>query len=64
MDFPTPPGAIERISPAEARQRQARGVLLIDVREHHERMLGFAAGAAGVARGDLEANPAAAVPRQ
>lgn len=64
MDRPTPPRAIERISPAEARQRQARGVLLIDVREHHERMLGFAAGAAGVARGDLEANPAATVPRQ
>ena len=62
MDPTTRERHIEHIPPAEAYRRQQRGGLLIDVREHHERMLGFAAGATGVARGDLEGDPAAAVP--
>ncbi len=60
----TTPSTIKRIGPAEARRRQQGGALLIDVREHHERMLGFAAGAAGVARADLEADPLRTVPQR
>jgi len=46
------------ISPREAFQRQTRGVLLIDVREEHERALGMAEGVLGVSKAELEAHPA------
>jgi molybdopterin/thiamine biosynthesis adenylyltransferase/rhodanese-related sulfurtransferase len=54
--------AIETISPAEALRRQRLGALLIDVRESHERAMGFAAGALGIARGELEADPQDVLP--
>ncbi|WP_460761561.1 molybdopterin-synthase adenylyltransferase MoeB [Lysobacter fragariae] len=54
--------SIETISPAEALRRQQAGALLIDVRESHERATGFASGAAGIARGELEADPASTIP--
>ncbi|MBS0193556.1 MAG: molybdopterin-synthase adenylyltransferase MoeB [Proteobacteria bacterium] len=53
---------IPEISPAQARARQDAGAQLVDVREAHERATGFADGALGVARGDLEANPRASLP--
>ncbi|MGV8942288.1 MAG: molybdopterin-synthase adenylyltransferase MoeB [Lysobacter sp.] len=53
---------IEIITPAEARRRQRSGAVLIDVREAHERALGMAEGALGVARGELESVPANSVP--
>ncbi|MGH8083822.1 MAG: molybdopterin-synthase adenylyltransferase MoeB [Lysobacter sp.] len=53
---------IEIITPAEARRRQLMGVLLVDVRESHERALGMAEGAIGVARAELVADPRATVP--
>jgi molybdopterin/thiamine biosynthesis adenylyltransferase/rhodanese-related sulfurtransferase len=51
--------AIATISPAEALRRQQAGAVLVDVRESHERAGGFATGAIGIARGELEADPAA-----
>jgi molybdopterin/thiamine biosynthesis adenylyltransferase/rhodanese-related sulfurtransferase len=45
---------VEEISPAEGLARQARGALLIDVREDDERASGIASGALGVSRGFLE----------
>ncbi len=53
---------IEIITPAEARRRQRSGAVLIDVREAHERALGMAEGALGVARGELESVPTNSVP--
>ncbi|MBS0212451.1 MAG: molybdopterin-synthase adenylyltransferase MoeB [Proteobacteria bacterium] len=53
---------IPEITPAQARDRQHAGAVLVDVREAHERALGFAEGALGVARGDLEADPCACLP--
>ncbi len=53
---------IEEISPAEALRRQRSGVVLIDVRESHERAAGFAEGARGVAKAALEAQPQAELP--
>jgi molybdopterin/thiamine biosynthesis adenylyltransferase/rhodanese-related sulfurtransferase len=53
---------IELIDPAEALRRQGEGALIVDVRESHERATGSARGALGVAKGDLEADPAAALP--
>ncbi|RPE81698.1 molybdopterin-synthase adenylyltransferase MoeB [Vulcaniibacterium tengchongense] len=53
---------IERIAPAEALRRQRGGAVLIDVREAHERAAGQAEGAHGIARAELEADPAAALP--
>jgi len=47
----------KEITPREAGQRLARGALLIDVREDHERELGMAEGAVGVARDELERTP-------
>ena len=47
----------KEITPREASQRLARGALLIDVREDHERELGMAEGAVGVARDELERTP-------
>lgn len=48
---------IERITPAQARARQAGGVVLIDVRDAHERAAGHAEGARGIAKAELEADP-------
>ncbi|HEU0307268.1 MAG TPA: molybdopterin-synthase adenylyltransferase MoeB [Lysobacter sp.] len=56
--------AIATISPADALRRQQAGAVLVDVREAHERATGFATGALGIARAELEADPQAAVPRQ
>ncbi|KRD79689.1 molybdopterin-synthase adenylyltransferase MoeB [Lysobacter sp. Root983] len=53
--------SIERITPAEARRRQRAGAVLIDVREAHERAAGRAEHALGVARTELETDPAASV---
>ena len=47
----------KEITPREASQRLARGALLIDVREDHERELGMAEGAVGVARDELADTP-------
>ena len=47
----------KEITPREASHRLARGAVLVDVREDHERELGIAQGALGVARGELEAAP-------
>ena len=49
--------AIPEITPREAHQRQSQGAVLIDVREDHERELGMAEGARGIARAELEADP-------
>lgn len=54
--------SIRELSPAEALERLQAGALLIDVRAEHERVLGMAAGARGVVREQLEADPAAAIP--
>lgn len=53
---------IERIPPAEALRRQRDGGVLIDVRAAHERATGFAEGARGITKDELEADPAAALP--
>lgn len=53
---------IERISPAEACERQRRGTPLIDVREPYERAPGAAHGSIGVPRAELEADAAAVAP--
>lgn len=53
--------AIATISPADALRRQQAGAVLVDVREAHERATGFASGALGIARAELEADPQAAV---
>ena len=49
--------AIAEVTPREAHQRQTQGAVLIDVREDHERELGMAEGARGIARAELEADP-------
>jgi len=51
------PMAIPEITPREAHDRQSLGAVLIDVREDHERELGMAEGARGIARAELEADP-------
>jgi molybdopterin/thiamine biosynthesis adenylyltransferase/rhodanese-related sulfurtransferase len=50
---------IRELDPAEALQRQRGGALLVDVREAHERALGMAEGARGIALGELVESPAA-----
>jgi rhodanese-related sulfurtransferase len=45
---------IGEIAPAEALARQARGALLVDVREDAERVTGTPTGALGLSRGFLE----------
>lgn len=55
-------GPIETLTPAQARERQAAGATLVDVRESYERAVGRAAGALGVSRGELEADPGSALP--
>jgi molybdopterin/thiamine biosynthesis adenylyltransferase/rhodanese-related sulfurtransferase len=54
--------AIAVISPADALRRLGAGAVLVDVREAHERAGGFATGALGIARAELEADPAASLP--
>ncbi|MET0717055.1 MAG: molybdopterin-synthase adenylyltransferase MoeB [Pseudoxanthomonas sp.] len=53
---------ISEITPAQARRRQAHGAILIDVRETHERAGGQAEGSLGIARSDLESDPASHLP--
>lgn len=53
---------VERIPPAEAHARAARGIPLLDVREPHERAIVHATGSRHVARGQLEAAPQAHAP--
>jgi len=53
---------IETITPIEARRRQLAGAVLVDVREAHERALGMAEGAIGIARAELESDPQATLP--
>ncbi|HZW17537.1 MAG TPA: molybdopterin-synthase adenylyltransferase MoeB [Luteimonas sp.] len=48
---------IQEITPREAHQRQSQGAVLVDVREDHERALGMAEGARGIARAELEEDP-------
>lgn len=54
--------SIPEIGPRDVRERLARGAVLIDVREEHERAPGMAESARGVAKGDLEAEPGAYLP--
>lgn len=54
--------SIPEIPPAEALDRQRHGAVLIDVREAHERALGMAEGARGVAMDALIADAAAHLP--
>ena len=49
---------VAELDPAEALQRQRHGALLVDVREAHERALGTAEGARGIALGELVEAPA------
>jgi molybdopterin/thiamine biosynthesis adenylyltransferase/rhodanese-related sulfurtransferase len=53
---------IERITPTEALGRLREGAVLVDVRESHERATGFAEGALGIARAELEADPQSSLP--
>ncbi|HEU4813247.1 MAG TPA: molybdopterin-synthase adenylyltransferase MoeB [Xanthomonadaceae bacterium] len=53
---------VESITPAEALERMRAGAVLVDVREAHERALGMAEGAVGIARAELEASPSATLP--
>ncbi|MFD0738177.1 molybdopterin-synthase adenylyltransferase MoeB [Lysobacter koreensis] len=55
--------SIEQISPAEALQRQRSGAVLVDVRDSHERVSGFATGALAIASSELVADPQTALPR-
>lgn len=48
---------IRELTPQQARERQLQGVLLIDVREAHERAGGMAEGAVGISMGELLADP-------
>ena len=56
--------AIPEITPAQARQRQAHGAVLIDVREAHERAGGQAEGSLGIAKAELEADPGLHLPER
>src|SRR3546814_12998846 len=49
--------ATPEITPHEAHLRQSQGAVLVDVREDHERELGMAEGARGIARAALEEDP-------
>ncbi|UHQ18926.1 molybdopterin-synthase adenylyltransferase MoeB [Lysobacter sp. KIS68-7] len=49
-------------TPTEALARQRAGAQLIDVRDAHERALGMAQGARGIARADLEADADTHIP--
>src|SRR5690606_2928462 len=50
------------VTPRQARERQRQGVLLIDIREPHERVSGQAEGALAVRRAELEADPGRHLP--
>ncbi|MCM2337712.1 MAG: rhodanese-like domain-containing protein, partial [Lysobacter sp.] len=54
--------SVETITPAEARQRQQRGVLLVDVRESHEHATGHATDALCVSRTTIETDPVGVLP--
>ena len=54
--------AIEELPVAEAFARMRAGAVLVDVRAEHERALGMAEGAQGIARDVLEAEPRAYLP--
>jgi len=54
----------KEITPREASYRIEQGALLVDVREEHERELGMAQGAIGVARAELEEAPHRFIPGQ
>jgi molybdopterin/thiamine biosynthesis adenylyltransferase len=54
--------SIRELSPAEALDRVRAGAVLVDVRDAHERELGMAQGASGIAMKDLERDPAAYLP--
>lgn len=49
---------VPEISPREAHQRLEQGATLVDVRDEGERALGMAQGARGIARAELEDDPA------
>ena len=53
---------IRSLSPNQAHARQRAGALLVDVRAAHERALGMAEGARGIAREDLQTDPATHLP--
>jgi molybdopterin/thiamine biosynthesis adenylyltransferase/rhodanese-related sulfurtransferase len=53
---------ISERTPVDALDRQRDGAVLIDVREAHERALGMAEGARGIAMGELIGNAAAHLP--
>ena len=53
---------VPELTPAEARERQRRGAVLIDVREEHERASGMAEGARGIAMNALIASAAENLP--
>src|SRR5688572_9051695 len=48
---------VREVSPSHARERQRAGATLIDVREEHERALGMARGARGIAKAAFDAAP-------
>lgn len=50
------------VTPTEAVERLRAGAVLVDVREAHERAGGHASGALGIAKAELEADPALALP--
>jgi len=54
--------SIEEIDPHQVRERLARGAVLVDVREEHERAGGQAEGSLGIAKAELEADPARYLP--
>ncbi|MEQ1511710.1 MAG: molybdopterin-synthase adenylyltransferase MoeB [Lysobacteraceae bacterium] len=54
--------SIPEIPPQQALDRQRRSAVLIDVREAHERALGMAEGALGIAMGELIASAAEHLP--
>ncbi len=54
--------SICELTPEQARARQQNGVMLIDVRQAHERAGGMADGALGIAKDDLLADPARHLP--
>jgi len=59
-----PPLEVEQITPLQARERQRRGALLIDVRDDNERAGGMPEGAIGVARAALGSRIAELAQRQ
>ena len=53
---------IRNLLPNDARLRQRAGAVLVDVRAAHERALGMAVEALGIAREDLQADPSMHLP--